>query len=70
VPVAALQGGRLPAPGALVRVWSGDDGTDATGPGLRLIPAGAGRDLTGVRGRLSRGAGRGGAGSGGGRGGR
>jgi hypothetical protein len=54
--------------GGRVRVWRDD--ADATGGGVpRLSPIGA-RDLTGVRGRLSRGAGRGGIGDGVGRGGR
>ena len=56
-------GGRGLVPGSLVRVWSGDASA------VRMTPIGGGvADRTGVRARLSRGAGRGGMG--GGRGGR
>jgi hypothetical protein len=72
LPASALPDARLAAPGTLVRVWSGDEAGEAGGLRLTPVANGAGRDLTGVRGRLSRGAGRAGAGagSGGGRGGR
>jgi hypothetical protein len=68
VPLADVSGARDLTVGSRVRVWRGGTGTDTgadtgAGSGTRVSPAGGsggGRDLTGVRARLSRGAGRGG----------
>jgi hypothetical protein len=64
LPLAAAGAGRSLTPGSLVRIWPGD-AQGAGGTATRLEPLGGplgggmGRDPSGVRSRLSRGAGMG-----------